>query len=164
MTTTRKTWISILIASVIIVGMLAVAVVGSTVFFIYRHINSQITPPENAEAQFVRMRENFAGQEPLVEIRRDDEAVVHRAPTAPRHELRALHALAYDQRAHKLVHIDVPIWLLRLIGSGNNIHISDLDELDEPHAPLTLDDLERHGPGLVLDVHRRNEQVLVWIE
>jgi hypothetical protein len=165
MTSSRKTWISIAVASVIIVGMLALAVVGGTALFIYRHVDSEITGPENAEQQFTRMRAKFAGQQPLVEMRTNDEPMLHRTSSAPRQELRALHALAYDARAHKLVRVDVPIWLLRLMPSGNAIHISDVDELDDQHARLTLEDLERHGPGLVLDVRRRRDaHVLVWTE
>ena len=164
MTSSRKTWISILIASIIIIGMVALAVVGGTAFFIYHHISAQVTPPEDARQQFVRMRARFAGQEPLIEMRAD-EPVLHRMATAPRHELRALHALAYDPRAHKLVHIDVPIWLLRLMPSASGIHISELDDVDDQRARLTLEDLERHGPGLVMDIQRRRDgDVLVWTE
>jgi uncharacterized iron-regulated membrane protein len=43
---TRRTWISIVIASVIIVGILAVAAVGGTAYFFYRHINAQYAPRE----------------------------------------------------------------------------------------------------------------------
>jgi hypothetical protein len=164
MTSTKKTWLSIIIAAVIIVGMMAVTVVGGTFYFIYSHIQTQFTPAESAEQQFAAARARFAGEQPLVEMR-DDEPVLHRNPTAPRRELRALHALAYDPRAHKLVHIDVPMWLLRLVPPGNAIHISDLEELDEDRARLTLEDLERHGPGLVLDIKRfRSGQVLVWTD
>jgi hypothetical protein len=38
--------VSVLIASVIIVGVLAIAVVGGTAYFFYRHINASFTPPE----------------------------------------------------------------------------------------------------------------------
>src|SRR5258705_3992919 len=75
---TRKTWVSVLIASVIIVGMLAAAAIGGTAFFIYRHVNTQFTPNENAEQQFREARARFAGQKPLIEIRKDDEPILHR--------------------------------------------------------------------------------------
>jgi len=165
MTSTKKTWLSILIAAVIIIGMFAAAVVGGTAFFIYRHVHTQFTPSDDAERQFAEARSRFAGQQPLLEIRRDDQAVVHRSPASPRRDLTALHALAYDPSAHKLVHVDIPIWLLRLVPAGGTIHISDVDELDTINAKLTLEDLERHGPGLVMDLHRQGEsQVLVWTE
>jgi nitrate reductase NapE component len=160
----KKTWVSILIAAVIIIGMMALAVVGGTAFFIYRHINAQFTPPANAEREFEEARARFAGQRPLIEMR-NDAPVLHRDESKPRRELQALHALAYDPDAEKLVHIDIPMWLLRLVPSRKTIHISDLDELNDERANLTLEDLERHGPGLVLDIRRQHQgQVLVWTE
>ena len=47
----KRTWISIVIASVIVVCLIALAVVGGTAFFIYRHIDAKPTtekiPPPN---------------------------------------------------------------------------------------------------------------------
>jgi len=169
MSSSRKTWISVLIAAVIIIGMMALAVVGGTAFFIYQHVNARFTPPANAEREFQETRTRFAGQTPLIEIRNtsagDDEPVLHRDASRPRRNLQTLHALVYDPDAEKLVHIDIPMWLLRLVPSGKPIHISDLDELNDRRMRLTVEDLERHGPGLVLDLRRPHEgQVLVWTE
>src|SRR3954464_9642289 len=48
----RKTWISILIAAVIVVGIIAVSAVGGTAYFIYRHVHTQFVPDDNAARQF----------------------------------------------------------------------------------------------------------------
>src|ERR1700730_14571675 len=74
----RKTWVSIIIASVIIVGILAISAVGGTAYFFYRHIHTQLTPPENADTEFAETRARFAGQQALIEIRRGDEPILHR--------------------------------------------------------------------------------------
>ena len=62
------TWVSIVIAGVIIVGILAAAAVGGTAFFIYRHVNTTFTPRENAETEFNQARSRFSGQQPLFTI------------------------------------------------------------------------------------------------
>ena len=93
---TKRTWISVLIATVIIIGVLAIAVVGGTAFFFYRHIDAKFTGQESADRTFADTRARFAGQTPLIELSRDDEAVVHH-PSGSRHEIQALHALAYDE-------------------------------------------------------------------
>ncbi|HEX7140512.1 MAG TPA: hypothetical protein VF219_21855, partial [Vicinamibacterales bacterium] len=75
----RKTWISILIAAVIVVGVLALTVVGGTAFFIYRHVNAEFTNDQTAEQEFATARVRFNGQQPLIEIKRGgDEPMVHR--------------------------------------------------------------------------------------
>jgi hypothetical protein len=166
---TRKTWVSVLIASVIIIGMLAAAAIGGTAFFIYRHVHTQFTPNENADAQFAAARARFAGQRPLIEIRRHDEPVLHRETIPaemPAAKLETLRVLAYDTHAEKLVRVSIPFWLLRMAPSRHVSFLSDTGvDFDSDRIRLTLDDLERRGPGLILDqADRRGSQVLVWTE
>jgi nitrate reductase NapE component len=166
----RKTWISVLIAAVIIVGILAAAAVGGTAFFIYHHVQTQFTPSENAEQRFHEARSRFTGQQPLLEMRRnDDRPVVHQeALSGPPStvKLESLRVLAYDERARKLVNVSIPFWLLRLAPSNKFSFLNDNGiDFDSDRIHLTIEDLERRGPGLILDqVDRRGSQVLVWTE
>jgi len=164
----RKTWVSIVIASVIIIGMLAVAIVGGTAFFFYRHIDTQFTPPTNAEQQFSAARSRFAGSQPLIEMRLDDEPILHRELVAKAHsttKLETLRILAYDSHARKLVRVSVPFWLIRLAPSKHFSFRDNGFDFDSDNVRLTVDDLERLGPGLILDqTDRRGSHVLVWTE
>jgi hypothetical protein len=165
----RKTWVSVLIASVIVVGMLAAVAIGGTAFFIYNHVNTQFTPNENADAQFAEARARFAGQRPLIEIRKDDEPVLHREvipASLPAIKLETLRVLAYDTHAEKLVRVSIPFWLLRMAPTKHVSFLNDTGiDFDSDRVRLTLADLERRGPGLILDqADRRGSQVLVWTE
>jgi nitrate reductase NapE component len=169
-TSTRRTWVSVLIASIIIVGVLAIAAVGGTAYFFYRHINASFTPPENADTEFAQTRARFAGQQPLIEIRRDDEPILHRelvpAAGAPGKPLDSLRVLAYDTRARKLVRVSIPFWLMRMAPSRRLSFLNDNGiDFDSDRVHLTLEDIERRGPGLILDqADRRGSQVLIWTE
>lgn len=165
------TWVSVLIAAVIIVGILAVAAVGGAAFFIYRHVNTTFTETENAQVEFTQARARFEGQQPLIEIRHDDEPIIHREfikDAMPNRKLDALRVLAYDQHARKLVRVSIPFWLLRMAPSKNLSFLNDNGinvDVDSDRVRLTLDDLERRGPGLLIDsTDRRGSQVLVWTE
>ena len=164
----RRTWVSVIIASVIIVGVLAVAAIGGTAYFIYRHVNAEFTPSANAQRQFVDTRARFAGQQPLIEMRRGDEPVLHReVVTASQGErIETLRVLAYDEHGGKLVNVSIPMWLLRMFPSKRMSFLSDNGiDFDSDRVHVTLEDLERRGPGLVLDqADRRGSQVLVWTE
>lgn len=167
--TTKKTWISIAIAAVIIIGVLAITAVGGTAYFIYRHVQTQFVPSETAEQQFAEARGRFAGQKPLIDIRKDEEAVVHRdmiPKTMPAAKLETLRVLAYDTRANKLVNVAIPMWLLRLAPSNQFSFMKDNGiDFDSDRVHITLDDVERRGPGLLLDqTDRKGSQVLVWTE
>jgi hypothetical protein len=164
------TWVSVLIAAVIIVGILAVAAVGGAAFFIYRHVNTTFTPQENAEIEFTQSRARFDGP-PLIELRHDDEPIIHREllkNVESRQKLDTLHVLAYDQHARKLVRVSIPFWLLRMAPSKNLSFLNDNSinvDVDSERVRLTLDDLERRGPGLLIDTKdRHGSQVLVWTE
>ena len=165
----RKTWVSVLIAAVIIIGMLAITVVGGTAFFFYRHINTQFTPVESAEQQFAEARARFARQQPLIEIKRDEEPVVHHELVAAAHanaKLESLRVLAYDPDARKLVRVSIPFWLIRLAPSQHFSFLRDNGvDFDSDRVRLTYEDLERLGPGLILDQKdRHGALVLVWTE
>lgn len=170
MAASRKTWISIVVASVIIVCLLALAVVGGVAFFIYRHVDSTFTNEINAREEFVAARQRFAGQPALIEMRGGHEPVLHRdliknGPGSTR-KLERLRVLAYDDDAGKLVRVSIPFWLLRMFPSKNLSLLNDEGiDIDTDRVRLTLDDLERRGPGLIFDHRdRRGSLVLVWTE
>ena len=165
----RKTWISVVIAAVIVIGILAASAVGGTAYFIYRHVQTEVTATEHAEQRFAATRARFAGQQPLIEMTRGDEPVLHRAvipKTMPAAKLETLHVLAYDTRANKLVNVSIPMWLLRLAPSNKFSFMKDNGiDFDSDRMHISLDDIERRGPGLILDqTERRGSQVLVWTE
>jgi hypothetical protein len=166
---TKKTWVSVVIASVIIVGILAITAVGGTAFFFYRHINAELTPRENAEQEFEQARARFAGHQPLIEMRLGDEPIVHRELVDRAHgpaKIETVRVLAYDADARKLVHVSIPFWLIRIAPGNHFSFLNDRDlDFDSDRMRLTADDLERLGPSLILDAHdRHGALVLVWTE
>ena len=176
MADTKKTWVSIVIAGVIIVVMLGVAAIGTTAFFVYRHINRQFVPPETASAEFARVRGRFVNQQPMIEIASDEvfdagdeasprvHAVIHRERVADG-EVHALHVLAYDARVQKLVRADIPRWLLELSSAGGRLRFASSDILPGTGERITLDDFDRRGPGLIMNVRRlRGTELVVWTD
>ena len=74
-----------------------------------------------------------------------------------------MRVLVYDAHEGRLVHVDLPFWLLRLMPSGALGSFGGDFSFDS--GRLTVEDLERHGPGLVLDARdSRDAQVLIWTE
>ena len=166
---TKRTWITIVVASVATVCFLALAVVGGTAFFIYRHVHAEFTSETTAAETFASTRARFNGQAPLIEMNHNEPVVnsegLKRGPM-PERPLESLRVLAYDDHSGKLVNVTIPFWLLRLFPSRNLSFLNDEGiDIDTHRIRLTLDDLERRGPGLVLDQKdRRGSQVIVWTE
>src|SRR5262249_58525388 len=104
-------------AAVIIVGVFALAVVGGTAFFIYRHVNTQFTNETNAGQEFATARARFSGQQPLIELRRGSEPVLHRdliagAQPSPK-KIQSLPVIAYADDQGKIVTVQIPLWTPR---------------------------------------------------
>lgn len=163
----NRTWISILIAAIVIVVVLGLAVVGSSAYYIARHVHSQYVTSESAEDQMTRTRARFAGQTPLIEIREGGDPIVHRTPDRPRGApIDVLHAMIYSRESRKLVTVNLPMWLLRMVPANNRFSFISGDvDFESSRTPITIEDVDRRGPGLILDGQdRHGARVLVWTE
>jgi hypothetical protein len=170
------TWVWVVFGIVGVVVVLCVAVIGGGIFMFRSHVHSNAVPKQAAQQEFDRQRNRFAGQQPLVQVGEagelDSKIVVHRpSATAPRHtDLQGIRVLTYDERNGQLVNIDVPLWFARwaLKDRGDYGHgrVSfGGRSVEFESGDLTFEDIERHGPGLIIDAtDTRGAQVLVWAE
>jgi hypothetical protein len=164
-TSPRRAWTSILVAVALLMALCLLAAIGLGVYVGYRYTTTTFIPPQDARFTFESALASVAEREPLVEVD-DARIVVHRTPDRPRRELSAMHVLAYDPRAKKLVNLTVPGWLLRIAGRGRaRLDISENEIVQRLNGQVGLDDLEQHGPGLVLDTTDFNgRRVMIWTE
>ncbi len=156
-------WALIALLVACVVGLIALA--GAGIYFVTREVRIQRATAASAEEAFDRERARFSNQHPLLVIR-DDDVVwegeqVESSTTARRPD--ALHVLVFDPDDERLVRIHVPFWLLRWSRHGT-LRLSS-DEFDLRRLKLTVEDLERMGPALLLD-HRERDgtRVLLWSE
>jgi hypothetical protein len=164
---TKKTWIAIAIAAVVILIVLALALVGGSAYVIAHHVHAQFVSSEHADEQLAQMRARFAGQTPLIEITDGRNPIVHRtADGAHGGQIQTLRAMIYSEESRKLVTVNLPMWLLRMMPADNRFSFVDADwNLDSSRTHITLEDIDRHGPGLILDGQSRDgDRVLIWAE
>ena len=156
-------------ALVVIVGAGLVAVAG---YVIYQQFAFQTTTTSasSAEDEFTQVAAQFAGQKPLLEIR-DGEPILNKQRKRPSsgkaQPIEALHIMVWQPDERKLVKLNIPFWLLRMT-KGQPIRLSghqDGGEAGPVRLNITAEDLERYGPGLVMD-HKDagGDRVLVWAQ
>jgi hypothetical protein len=152
----------------IIVGVVilfAIIGLGSALWLFTSSFNRETVDAAGAAQRFEEIRKRFVGITPVLDIR-DDEAVVTRRPAAGSQSTRltTMHVVAWDADDDELVQIDLPFWLLRL-KSGPIEIASDHTSVGDNDLGITVEDLERYGPTLVLDHGRRRRgHVLIWTE
>jgi hypothetical protein len=160
-----KTWLWVVLA-VVVVGILGlIAMAGVGIYFFSQHIQTRTETPAAASRDFEQISSRFRGEMPLIEL---DEHGHYLRSNTDRHATpgtrapEALHVMAFNPDDGRIVRVDIPFWLLRLKLRGSAIdfngHRMELEDLK-----LTVEDLERYGPALIVD-HRSpsGQRVLVW--
>jgi hypothetical protein len=160
-----KTWVWV-VAGVFVAGILGiVAMAALGVYFFSQHIDTREVSPASASMEFEEIKVRFTDQKPLIElderghlVRSNPDRPAAMTPTRPDQ----LNILAFDPDDGRIVKITIPFWLLRLKLGGTTIDFNDR-QMDLEDLRLTVEDLERFGPTLIVD-HKSTsgERVLVW--
>jgi hypothetical protein len=160
----KYTWLWIVLG---IFGFLIVAGIGTGVFAVYwlgSHMEFVEAPAPEAAKTFDEVRARFPGQQPLLQFKDGEPVSISAIEGSSTARLTTLHILAFDDDEGRLVRVDVPFWLLRL-KSGPIAFSSYASGLDDRRFRVRVEDIERRGPGIVLDVAEPNEgRVLIWAE
>jgi hypothetical protein len=160
-----KTWIWVIVGLASVGILLVVAMAGAGFYYFSRHIDSRKATPAVAATEFDAVRAQFHGQKPLIEL--DEGGRFLRSNTdrpAPvnARQPETLYVLAFDPDEEGLVKLSVPFWLLRLKVNGATVDFSG-NHMKLEDLKLTVEDLERFGPSLVLDqTSAGGDRVLVW--
>ena len=116
--------------------------------------------------QMDEVRSRFPGQQPLIQlVDGEPQLVTERASQASTQTtLSTLHVIAFDSDEGNLVNFSLPFWLLRL--KSGPIRLSAYQQgWDDRGVSFRVEDIEKHGPGIIVDVTRPGEgRVIIWAE
>jgi hypothetical protein len=148
------------------------AVVGLGLWFVLSHRDSVAASPQLAEAEFSQLRARFANQLPLVDMNRREAQEMPNMPQATTLP-RSFHTVIFDTRGgQRIVRITVPYWFARRFAGRarefkwlGQLTFLDDTEFDPEAIRLSLDQVERRGPGLVAYYqHPGGGQFISWVE
>jgi hypothetical protein len=128
------------------------------------HVHRQVASDAEAAAAFDGIRVRFVNASPLLSVDDQLQLVVRRDTHAPGEPIAALHALSYSPQSQKLVRADFPRWLLRIVTVDGRVRLVNIDIIQKNGERLTLDDLDRHGPGVIFDARLPTRRMLLWTE
>jgi hypothetical protein len=153
-------------------ALAATTTVGVIVSFVMSHRTSVVMTTELADAEFASLRARFVDQQPLLDMSRRQAAGVWARPAVAL-PLTSFHTVIFDTRgSHRLVRIDVPYWFARRFAGRDRrftwlgqLTFLDDTEFDPEAIRLSLDEVERRGPGLIADYrHEGGGQFISWVE
>jgi hypothetical protein len=118
-----------------------------------------------ADVEFENVRKRFPGRMPLLELRDGRPAyTAERESRGSGGSLHTLHVLVFESDERQLARVSLPFWLLRLKSTPIEFG-AYASGLDDEGVELRPEDLEKYGPGIILDAARPNgERVLLWAE
>ena len=158
-----KTWVWI-VGGIVALGILCViAMAAAGLWFVRSHVDIRPASTASVTDEFQTIRARFADQKPLIEL--DERGNVFHANTdrpASTQHVQTLNIMAFDPDDEKVVKMDLPFWLLRLKMRGTRFDVGG-NNIDLAKLRLTVEDLERYGPTLILD-HKDSggSRVLIW--
>jgi hypothetical protein len=160
-----KTWVWVVVGLFVVGVLCVIAMAGVGFYFFTRHIETRTASPALADRDFAQVTARFSGQKPLIELDRKGHYLRsntdRKAPpgTAPPD---SVHVMAFDPDDGRVVTLTIPFWLLRLKMRGATIDLNGRS-MDLEDLRLTVEDLERFGPTLIVDFTSPDgERVLVW--
>lgn len=160
----KRRWIPIVVGVLLLLFVLGVGAVVFTAAWFRNHMEVAETTEVDAAKAFDEVKARFPGPA-LLEFR-DGAPKVVEAPAGPAStaSLTTLHILAFDDDEGKLARIEVPFWILRL-KSGPIAFSSWASGFNDERVKLRVEDIERRGPGIVLDMTQpRKGRVLIWAD
>ncbi len=160
-----KTWVWVVVAIAVVCILMLIAMAGAGLYYFSQNIKASKVSGETARIEFDSIRTRFTGQRPLIEL--DERGHFLRSNTDRQPPLdpkrpEKLYVLAFDPDDGSLVRLSIPFWLLRLKMGGTTIDFGG-NRMELEDLKLTVEDLERFGPTLVLDqTNHGGDRVLVW--
>jgi hypothetical protein len=161
----KRSHATLLITIVGVIAFLAIVGLSLGAWFFATAFEHETAAEPAAIESFDDVRRRFAGDPPVLDILNDREAVVRRKPppAAPGRPLDRLQVMAWDSDDEGLSRVTLPFWLLRM--KAGPLNLSSKMMADHHHIDLTVEQIERYGPALLVDHQGRGgDRLLIWTE
>lgn len=166
----KRRWIPIVAGVVILLGFVVIAaIIAVTAWFSQNmQLRSEVTV-QDADVEFQAIRQKFGSRAPLLELHDGRPRYTGGNPpaadsTASQAQLTSLHVLVWDGDERELARFTLPFWLLRMKSQPIRLG-AYATGMDDEGVDLRPRDIERYGPGIILDTSTKSgERLLLWAE
>ena len=161
----KRTWIWIILGVFVFFGMIFVGgIIVAVSFFRQSFDITENVSASTVSPEFDAIYAKFPGQQPLIQlVDGTPQLVTERATKSGNGQLTTLHVLAYSSDEENLAKMALPFWLLRM--KSGPIRLSAYSQgWDDRGVSFRVEDIEKHGPGIVVDVKRSEGRMLIWAE
>jgi len=158
-----RTWKKAAIGFVVAIAA-GIAVLGGTgAYFVFRHMDKRTSGEAEALQAIEAVKTRFGSRAPLIEIAdpRKADIRINRPGEPSAVRVDTIHVINWKSETRELSRADVPLWLMRF----SSVNIASQLGLAPDKFRLTVSDVERYGPGILVDYGSPGEfRILVWVE
>lgn len=158
-----RTWVKRTLIGVAIVAVAFAILAGTTAFYAFRALDTRTATEADSAGDFQAIRTRFGTRPPLIEVTgpATNEFRINRSTEADSRPVSTLHVVTWEPKERRLLKTEVPIWLMRF----SSINILSQLGVTPDRFKLTVQDIERYGPGVVIDFNQPGKsRVLLWVD
>jgi hypothetical protein len=163
----KRNWLLIAFGVCVLLVFIGIGAIVGITAWVQQNLTVTETTEGSAFKEFDAIRARFSTRAPLLDM--SSGRPIYSGGQPPERPTTAvpleyLHVLAWDARDGQLASVAIPFWLLRL-KSGPIQFSSYASGLDDNGVDLRPEDIEKYGPGIILDTTSpRGDRVLLWAQ
>ena len=158
-----RTWVKATLGGVALIGVALVALAATGTYFVLRHMEKRAGSEAEVVQEIDTLKARFGSRPPLVEIidPRTADIRINRPVEASAHRVDTIHVVNWKSDTGELIRTDVPLWLMQF----STVNIASQLGIAPAKFQLTVSDVERYGPGIVVDYGSQGGfRVLIWVD
>jgi len=158
-----RTWVKATLGGVALIAVALVALAATGAYFVFRHMEKRAGSEAEAVQAIDAVKSRFGSRAPLVEIidpQRVDIRINRSAETsAP--PVDTIHIINWKSETGELTRTEFPLWLMRF----STMNIASQLGIAPAKFRLTVSDVERYGPGIIVDYGSQGaSRLVVWVD
>ena len=158
-----RTWVKATIGVVVVIAIALAILAATGAYFVFCNMEQRTSAEAEADKEIEAIKVRFGTRPPLIEIANPVTADIriNRPTEASSIPVDTLHILNWKAENRELMRTAAPVWLLRF----SSVNIASRLGLAPEKFRLTVADIQRYGPGIIVDYGKPGEfRVLIWVE
>jgi len=158
-----RTWVKATVGGVVVIAVALAVLAATGAYFVLRSMETRASAEAEAIREIDAVKARFGPRPPLVEIvdPRTADIRINRPVEPSPSRVDTVHLMNWKAETGELTRAEVPLWLMRF----SSLNIASRLGIAPARFRLTVADIQRYGPGIVVDYSSQKEfRVLIWVD
>jgi hypothetical protein len=157
------TWLKAVLGILGVIAVFVLALGGTGAYFVFSNLDQRELPEAESVKAMEATRARFGQRPPLIEIANPKtmDVRVNRPDQASSTPVDTIHIINWKRENDEFMTTSIPLWLMRF----SSVNILSQLGVAPARFRLTVEDIERYGPGIIVDYSVPGEfRLLLWVD